>query len=73
MRMWDLVPGWVRNMVQRDRSLSRVTQESLDHLRAAALANTVEARRTRAATSGHRRETRALKTVLEGTLSRLAE
>lgn len=71
MQKWSLLPGWVRNMVQRSRSLERVTKDSLNHLRTAVEANSTEARRASAASSLHRRETRALKTVLEGTLSRL--
>lgn len=73
MEKWSLLPGWVRNIVQRSRSLERVTQDSLSHLRAAAEANSEGARRVSAASFTHRRETRALKVVLEGTLSRLAE
>jgi len=73
MEKWSLVPGFIRNMVQRGRSLDRVSQDSLENLRAAAKANTVEARRSSMASHVHRRETRALRTVLAGTLSRLAE
>jgi hypothetical protein len=73
MEKWSLVPGFIRNIVQRRRSLSKLAQDGLVHLAAAEQANSSEASRVRAATTMHRRETRALKIVLAGTLSKLAE
>lgn len=72
--IWLLRPiGMMRNMIQHDRSLGRVLEERLTELRSASAANDTQAARSGIANQRHRRETRELKTVLAGTLSRLAE
>ncbi len=72
--LWVMRPiGTIRNLRQHDQSLGRVLQERLSELRNASDANDTAALRSGVASRRHRRETRELRTVLTGTLSRLAE